>query len=139
MPSIFLDRLNDHARRDDSRPAIVQPETSIAYAELVARVDACARSLVRQGLRPGETAGITVRDEASHLIATLALLALGIPQVSIGTHDPVPMRRRLAGRVGVTRIVAAVPEDRLEGLDFALIPADEPLAAGPAALPWLGG
>ncbi len=139
MPSTFLDRLREHARRDGSRPAIVGPESSVAYDELVPRVEACARSLVRQGLRAGETAGITVRDEASHLVATLALLALGIPQVSIGTHDPVPMRRRLAGRVGVTRIVAAVPEDRLEGVDFALLPADEPLATGSAALPWYGG
>lgn len=139
MPSSFLDRLREHARRDRSRPAIVLPESSIAYGDLVARVEACARSLVRQGFRAGETAGITVREEASHLVATLALLALGIPQVSIGTHDPVPMRRRLAGRVGVTRIVAAVPEDRLEGLDFALLPADEPLATGSAALPWFGG
>lgn len=139
MPSSFLDRLREHARRDRSRPAIVLPESSIAYGDLVARVEACARSLVRQGFRAGETAGITVREEASHLVATLALLALGIPQVSIGTHDPVPMRRRLAGRVGVTRIVAAVPEDRLEGLDFALLPADAPLATGSAALPWFGG
>jgi len=139
MSSAILDRLREHALRDGSRPAIVQPESSIAYAELVKRVEACAHSLVRQGLRAGEIAGVTVRDEATHLVATLALLALGIPQVSIGTHDPVPMRRRLAGRIGVTRIVAAAGEDRLDGLDLALVPAEEPFAEGRAALPWYGG
>ena len=139
MPSIFLERLSEHARRDGSRPAIVRPESSTTYGELVRRVEACALALVEQGLHAGETAGITVRDEASHLVATLALLALGIPQVSLGTHDPVPMRRRLAGRVGVTRIVAADPEDRLEGLECALLPAGGPLAQGPAVPPGFGG
>ncbi|MEO8487008.1 MAG: class I adenylate-forming enzyme family protein [Betaproteobacteria bacterium] len=117
----FVERIKRHADRDPDRAAIVSLDVAISYRELVGRVDACARALAAQGLGAGEIVGLTVGDEALHLVATLALLELGIPQVSLGTHDPMPMRARLAARVGVARIVAASHDDRLDDLLFATV------------------
>ena len=136
--SLFGDRLREHAGRNGGRDAIALPGGSIVYGELPGRVEACAHALLRQGLGPGDIAGVTVRDEALHLVVTLALLVLGIPQVSMGTHDPGPMRARLAVRIGVTRVVAADPDDRVDGLDLALVSAREPPVPGSAALPFHG-
>jgi acyl-coenzyme A synthetase/AMP-(fatty) acid ligase len=136
--SLFAERLKRHAGRDPDRAAIVTPDATIGYGELVGRVDACARSLDGQGLERGEIAGVTVRDEASHLVVTLALMTLGIPQVSVGTHEPVPMRARLAARIGVTRIVAASADDRLDGLLFASVPGPGD-AASSRPVPYQGG
>ena len=134
--SALVDGLRRHAERAPTRAAIVAPGLEIGYRALVGRVDATARSLAAQGLGPGEVAGVTVRDEALHIVVTLALLALGIPQVSLGTHDPLPMRARLAARVGVTRVVAASRDDRLDGLGFALAEEGDGDAGGP--LPFFG-
>jgi len=134
--SAFLDQLRRRAALAPDRAAIATPEREIGFRELVGRVEAVAQALTAQGLGPGEVAGITVRDEPLHLVGTLALMALGIPQVSLGTHEPVPMRARLASRLGVTRVVASSPGDRLDGLHFALV--DEDAAPAARALPFHG-
>ena len=138
LSSSLIDGLRRHAARAPDRAAIAAPGLAIGYRELVDRVDATARAFAAQGVGAGEIAGVTVRDEALHLVATLALIALGVPQVSLGSHDPAPMRMRLAGRIGVTRVVAASDDDRLDGLAFAR--ADR-YAAPPQArsLPFHGG
>jgi acyl-CoA synthetase (AMP-forming)/AMP-acid ligase II len=134
--SEFLDRLRRLAARSPEHAAFATPEREIGYRELVGRVEAAAHALTAQGLGPGEIAGITVRDEPLHLVVTLALMALGIPQVSLGTHEPVPMRARLASRLGVTRVVASSPGDRLDGLSFAQV--DENAAPSARPLPFHG-
>jgi len=134
--SAFIGKLRSRAAIAPERAAIATPEREIGYRELVGRVEAAAHALTAQGLGPGELAGVTVRDEPLHLVVTLALLALGIPQVSLGTHEPVPMRARLASRLGVTRVVASSPGDRLDGLHFALVDEDATPAAH--ALPFHG-
>ena len=145
--SAFVDTLRRRAALAPERAAIVTTERVIGYRELVGRVEAAAHALTAQGLGPGEVAGITVRDEPLHLVVTLALMALGIPQVSLGTHEPVAMRARLASRIGVTRVVASSRGDRLDGLHFALVdehatPAARPLpfhgAAGAPAMLFTG-
>ena len=136
-PSLFLQRLRLHAARAPDHAAIATPDSTMGYGELVDRVEACARSLDAQGVARGEIAGVTVRDETQHLVASLALLALGIPQVSVGTHEPMPMRARLAARIGVTRIVATTGEDRIDGLLYAEVNGADPSSAA-RAIPFHG-
>jgi len=111
----FAARLRQHAANPRSPHALVMPGQAVAYPELLDRVEACADWLRREGCDASDTVGITIADEVTHLIASLALLYLGIPQVCLATHDPAPMRLRLAQRLAVTRVVCADPKHALDG------------------------
>jgi acyl-CoA synthetase (AMP-forming)/AMP-acid ligase II len=112
-----------HAADPRAPVAIAMPGREITYAELLRQVEACAAWLVREGCQPSELVGLTIADEVTHLVASLALLELGIPQVCLATHDPAPMRLRLAERLSVARILVADAQHRLDGIaTLALMP-----------------
>src|SRR5262245_15950235 len=106
IPTLFAGRLRQHAQRAQTVPAIAIPGREFGYREVLAEVESCAAWLSGRGCRSSEVVGVTVGDERLHLIASLALLHLGIPQACLPTHDPEPMRRLLAQRLRVERIVA---------------------------------
>lgn len=112
----FAERLAAHARDRGTHPALVAPDRTIAYAELALAASALARELAAQGVTRGETVAITARRERDHLLASLALLLLGVPQLGLASHDPPAMRARFARRVGATRLVVDGPEDVVDGL-----------------------
>lgn len=112
----FRARLGEHAARDEV-PAIAMPGRTLGYPELVRRVDACAARLVRGGCAPGDIVGLTVADDVDHLVASLALASLGLPQATLASHAPADMRARLARRLGVSRVVAADPGHALPGIE----------------------
>ncbi len=91
------------------------PGRELGYSDLHCAVEACAAWLFRCGCAPSEVVGITIADEYLHTVASLALLALGVPQVCLPTRDPAAMRRRLAQRIGVARVVVTDPTHALEG------------------------
>ncbi len=150
MPSTlptFGERLAQHARERGSWPAFVTVGRAWSYGELQRETEALARTLRAQGIGAGATAGITVRRETDHLIASLALLLLGAAQLSLASHDPVAMRERYARRVRATHVVGDVPEDAVAGLPWIGLaaamaesrdlPASSPLAAVDAHAPAL--
>lgn len=104
------------------------PGREISYAELLGRVQTCAAWMVREGCPRSEVVGITIGDEFTHLVATLALLHLGIPQVCLATHDPLSMRLHLADRLSVVRTIVTDPRHVLPGRE-ALLLTPEILAA----------
>jgi len=97
------------------------PGREVSYEELLAAVEQCAAWLVREGCRPARVVGVTLADEYVHMVASLALLYLGIPQIGIPTHDPAPMRLDLAQRLGVDVIVASEFQESLPGLKTLLL------------------
>jgi long-chain acyl-CoA synthetase len=116
MQTIFGARLRQHASNPQAPVAIALPGCDITYAELLGQVEACATWLVREGCEPSELVGLTITDEVAHLVASLALLFLGIPQVCLPTHDPAPTRLRLAQKLSVTRVLVADAQHRLDGI-----------------------
>jgi len=112
----FLVRLRELARQRPSHPAVCDARGEWSYAELAQRVEAACSHLCRQGIGPGSVVGIMLDDEAEHLVATLALLAGGARQIVLATHDPVPARRQLAARVGVTHLLMRAGAPTLEGV-----------------------
>ncbi|CAG0999731.1 fatty-acyl-CoA synthase [Burkholderiales bacterium] len=133
MQTLFRRRLGELAASPRSAPAFALPGREIGYPELVARVDACAAWLARAGCRPEEVVGITIADEVTHLVASLALLSLGVPQTILATHDPAPMRSELARRLGVRYVVVADPDHRLSGCDALVLTPDATAPASRAA------
>ena len=71
-------------------------------SRMLGQVENCAAWLSACGCRPPDIVGITIADEYTHMVASLALLYLGVPQVCLPTHDPVSMRLHLTQRLPVT-------------------------------------
>jgi long-chain acyl-CoA synthetase len=114
-PTVFGVRLAQYALDAQAPPAMVMPGRKVTYAELHRNVEACAAWLTREGCLPSEVAGITIADEYLHMVASLALLSLGIPQVCLPTHDPVSMRMHLAQRLAVGRVIVTDLQHALPG------------------------
>lgn len=112
----FLVRLREVARQRPGHPAVCDARGEWSYTALAARVEAACRQLSRQGIGPDAVVGITLDDEAEHLVATLALLASGARQIVLATHDPVTARRQLAARVGVSHLLTRPGVAALEGV-----------------------
>jgi acyl-coenzyme A synthetase/AMP-(fatty) acid ligase len=134
MQTLFGDRLGRHAMSASYAPALALPGRDISYAELGARVRRCAAWLAREGCAADEVVGITIAGEIPHLVTSLALLALGVPQVCLATHEPTPKRQALAERLEVRRVVVTDPKHALPGRAALLLTPQlsEPAAAGPA-------
>jgi acyl-coenzyme A synthetase/AMP-(fatty) acid ligase len=109
----LIGRLQAVAAADPARVAVLGPGESLGYGALMARVEAQAARLARRGIAPGQTVGITLREDAAHLIACLALLRLGCRQVTLASHDPPAMRAGIAARLGVAVVLG---EDRAAAL-----------------------
>ena len=129
-PTLFAARLREWARRDRHPPAIVTADGSIGYAQFCARAERCAHWLAAEGCRPTETVGVTIGDETTHLVVSVALLFLGVPQVALQTAETPEVRVARAARLGVRRLVATDPAHALPGLRLSRPPA-EVLTAAP--------
>jgi acyl-CoA synthetase (AMP-forming)/AMP-acid ligase II len=120
-PSIFS-VIKAHASLRPDAQAIATNELTIAYGELFERIVAWMDFLLRRGLAPGETTGISIRHEIDHLICAMALLCLGTPQVNLPTQDGAANKRALARSLGVKQVVAEQTEDWLDGMTCIVRP-----------------
>jgi len=111
-----------HAWLRPDAQAIVTDELTITYGELFERIAAWMDFLLRRGLTPGETTGISIRHEIDHLICAMALLCLGTPQVNLPAQDGVANKRSLAHRLGVNQVVAERAEDWMDGMTCVVRP-----------------
>lgn len=103
----FLRQLGRHAAATGSRLAVVTETEAFGYAELSRRVETAAAAFEVAGVMPGTRLGVLVADEVDHLIASLALLAVGANHITLASHDTPALRDVIARRIGVTHIVAA--------------------------------
>src|SRR5947207_11082975 len=135
MQTVFGARLEQYASTARASPALAMPGREIAYSELLGRVRSCAAWLTREPGLPLQPVGITIAEEIPHLVASLTLLSLGVPQVSLPTSEPGSKRLNLAERLGVGRVLLTDPQYALPGRDAQLLTPDldEP-AAGHASL-----
>lgn len=111
----FLRQIQHHAAARGSPLAVVTDTEAFDYAELVRRVEAAATSLQQAGIGARSRVGILIADEVEHLVASLALLALGAEHITLASHDSPSLRSTIARRVGVTHVVAVASEALPEG------------------------
>ncbi len=123
------------AARDPARAAFIDRGAPVTYAALDRRVAACAGWLARQGLRPGDMVGVTLREDIAHITAALALLRLGCDQVTLASHDPPALRAALARRLGVALLLAEDGTAALPGLPLLHFDPEDAPAPGPAERP----
>ncbi len=116
--------LKEVASRQPDHDAIVFDDNSrITYGEFAERVTSLAGWLLNEGFVPGEAAGICIRDEINHLVASMAVLCMDTAQISLASHENATTRRALADRVGVTQLIVETPEAWMEGLRTIEMPA----------------
>jgi acyl-CoA synthetase (AMP-forming)/AMP-acid ligase II len=134
-PPGIVERLDATARSAAGRAAVIDRGAAISYADLARLSRLWASWALRQGIAPGMRVGLTLRDELTHLLASLALLRLGCVQVTLASHEPIAQRAALAARLGLAAMLGDAPDDAPEGV-FLLLPDPEAIAAGAeAALP----
>jgi long-chain acyl-CoA synthetase len=107
----------------------------LGYPQLWAHVNALAGWLHAQGLDAGTLVGLAVRTEYRHLVASLALMRLGCPQITLPTHESAAYRQRLAVRAGVTCQLADAAIPALAGLMQRTLPSHLPEVGYPPTLP----
>jgi acyl-CoA synthetase (AMP-forming)/AMP-acid ligase II len=137
----ILDAIREVARAAPDAVAVVDRDRAVGFGALDAMARRMAGWLERQGLRPGDRVGITLRDGLPHLVASLGLMRLGCDQVGLPSLDPPAMRAALAARAGLVAVIGDRAEDALDGPglilpDHAAIAADGTL--GDAHLPATG-
>jgi long-chain acyl-CoA synthetase len=130
----FSARLREHATRKPEDTAVETDGVDLTWGALDVEVRALAARWGhaqrdrpgpdhavpgRRGGKPAPVA-ITLRGEVDHLIATLALLVLGVPQVALSARDSPEARRKLAARVGAVGVIGDTDADALPGLAFTL-------------------
>ncbi len=82
-----IDLLYAAAARAPDAVAVETPDTSLSYAELVARVDALAAGLQALDPAPRSRVGICAYNTLEHLLALLATLAAGKVWIPLNARD----------------------------------------------------
>ncbi|BDG73923.1 2-succinylbenzoate--CoA ligase [Roseomonas fluvialis] len=118
------------AARDPRHPALILRGGAIGYGDLVRQVRALAAQFARAGLAPGDTVGITLRDDLANILCALALLRLGCRQVALPARDPAPLREALVRRLSVSAVIGDETADAL-GSAALVVPDIEAARAAP--------
>jgi acyl-CoA synthetase (AMP-forming)/AMP-acid ligase II len=137
MRTLIGEALRRHAGAPNAPAALVSAIGAISYVELVARVERCAAWLLREGCQAPVPIGVSVVDETDSLVVSLALLDLGVPQVTLSTGLPGPMRIALARRLALGRVVVDHPRHALPDVATSVLVPDElrdPERVAPVAL-----
>ncbi|MEU3060572.1 non-ribosomal peptide synthetase [Streptomyces subrutilus] len=119
-------------RQAERRPGAVAATDDtgreLSYAELTARADALALTLLADGVRPGDLVAVLSEPTARVPVAFLGILAAGAAYVPLDPEGPVTRTADLLATGGAARLLAA-PEQRAR--------AEEIAAAVPGGLPVL--
>lgn len=128
--------IEQHARLHPAGLALILADRVISYRELVTAVHAIAHKLLDNGVRAGQTLGVSMRQTPMHLMTLLAIARIGA--ISVPVHPALPKDRRYlaARRFGASMIVSGRAEFQLEGIPFLLLGGiDLAAAALPLPLP----
>jgi len=108
----------EQARLRPASPAIIGPDQIITYGHLCTAVGVVARHLRQHGVSPGQVVGLSMGQNALHIVAMLAIAQAGA--TSLPLHLAVPRERRAlaARRFGAACIVSGRDDMALDGLAF---------------------
>jgi fatty-acyl-CoA synthase len=150
--------VDERARRDGAREALVFQERRWTFAELARDVDAVARGLVHLGIRPGETVALWMLNRGEWIHTALAVLRIGAVLLPVNTRfrtedaayvlgqsdsaalvlgaragsaDYLGMARALLPSLGTTGDV--IRDSRLPRLRRVVLLGDAPV---PGTMPW---
>lgn len=85
--------------------ALESREKSLTFTEVNVIAKQLAAELYHQGVRPGDTVGLSVKDEINHFLLAISLLVLGTSHIVLASHDPDSLRLRLKDRLQITQVI----------------------------------
>lgn len=137
MESSLLGNFRKTCAKHDERPAVVDSRGVLSYAKFGAQVARLAALFHGHGLQPGEAVAVSISDERCHLLASMALIRLGCPQITFGGHDQPSQRHGLISKCRAVAVIAA--DASMDDGVPVIVPdferAASPLARTDAALP----
>ncbi|TXS16039.1 amino acid adenylation domain-containing protein [Streptomyces sp. adm13(2018)] len=139
LPELF----RRQAARTPEAIALVRGDLALTYAELDARSDRLAHTLLDRGVRPEDRIALLLTDRAAHVVATLAVAKAGGVYVPLDVRSPEARTRRILDGTATVLVLAEtataghVPDGSAPVLllDEGLPPAGEPRPGLPAIHP----
>lgn len=102
-----------HAVRDGDRPAVVDPDGVLTYAEADATTNAVANALAADGIRAGQPVGVACGNTRAFVLAVVALGKLGATSVMLNPGLSDALRDDIATAEG---LVAILDEEAVRAL-----------------------
>lgn len=119
------------AKESPERTALITRKGRVTYGELARRMMTAAGALRRAGLSAGDWLAIRAADEELHLTLSLAALAGGYEQVSLGSHESAEARKELLTRI--PRCALVTDDRRIDAPCSLMIDAEGLFLEGEAA------
>ncbi|MFD7975514.1 amino acid adenylation domain-containing protein [Streptomyces sp. NPDC059071] len=123
------------------RPAVSDEHTTLTYAELDARANRLAHTLLERGVRPGDRVGLLLERTAAVPVSVLAVLKTGAAYVPVDLAAPADRAALVFGDTAVTLVLTDRPDRAPDGpwqtLDLAARAAE--IATRPAVRPPAAG
>lgn len=115
--------------------AILAQSGSTPFDAFLERVERMAGLIEAHGAALGATVGVAVQDPLLHLVAGMAALIGGWPQVCLPSHETPDSNRSTAERLGVALVVCETPQPWMAAAS-TLIVSDAALRAAPRGAAW---
>jgi acyl-coenzyme A synthetase/AMP-(fatty) acid ligase len=119
-------------REQPNAVAVIDGETVHSYAALDRAVRRIAADLLARGAGPGAIVGLSTRQSALHLAASLAIARIGAASVPLHPAQPAAARAAVCDRLRVRLIAGDRPRRALEGRELLLL---DPAVFEPQAAP----
>ncbi|MFJ7275145.1 amino acid adenylation domain-containing protein [Kitasatospora sp. NPDC098663] len=132
----LVSRIAERAAATPDAVAVVAEDRTLSYAELAARSDALARTLVAAGAGPGRIVAVAVPRSAELMVALLAVLKSGAAYLPLDADYPADRLALMVEDAAPVRVLT-VPAllDRLPEAARALALTTEAAADGDATTP----
>lgn len=117
----IADCITHYAALSPDAPAIETESKTISYSQLEAMVWQISHGLKYCGLGAGDTVGICMRSQISHVAASLALARLGVAQFGLVSGKTTDRELDVARIAGVSAIVTDIADRRFRSFDVIAI------------------
>lgn len=145
QPYLLQQLLMDSALRHPRRPAVIQGECMLTYAELEAQSSRLAASLAKLGVKPGDRVGILMNKSIEAVTAIYGILKAGGIYVPLDHLSPMARLAGILERCNISVLVASpvlagkllaepLAVHLLQGL--VLAPGEKGDISGLACVPW---
>jgi long-chain acyl-CoA synthetase len=119
----IIEIIRSHAVTTPDRPAIIDGDRVITYAELHALILQYGGYLAQLGLRPKDRLGLILQDHADHLVLILAAASLGVATLSPNWRSKIEEKRLVAEAYGVKLLIVDPGARAPPG--FVVVPLDD--------------
>lgn len=118
LSELVHERIAEQARRTPQATAVVHGDVRLSYAELDARADRLARSLVARGAGPEQLVAVAMRRTEDLPVALLAVLKSGAGYVPVDPEYPERRRQQMLDDSGAAIVLTGIEQfdgDALSG------------------------